>query len=151
VTLPLGKPIRLTVLSDPAHLPLVRCMVERVCEMAGFDAAGAHRIMLSVDEAMTNIIRHAYDGDTHQPIDVEFSIEAHDDGCECLRIRLRDYGRREDPARIRSRDLQDVRPGGLGVHIIKECMDSVQYEPAEGGGTALTLMKSIPGKEQMTS
>ena len=58
---------------------------------------------------------------------------------------LRDYGKVVDPAEICSRDLEDVRPGGLGVHIIKECMDSMEYCPAEGGGTVLILTKALAG------
>ena len=39
-------------------------------------------------------------------------------------------------------DLADIRPGGLGVHIMTECMDSVEFAPADGGGTLLTMTKS---------
>jgi anti-sigma regulatory factor (Ser/Thr protein kinase) len=54
---------------------------------------------------------------------------------------VRDYGRAVDPATIRGRDLSEVRPGGLGVHIIRSIMDEVCYEPAAGGGTRLNMLK----------
>ncbi|HOF18240.1 MAG TPA: ATP-binding protein [Phycisphaerae bacterium] len=139
-----GSPIRMTVLSTPAHLPVVRAAVEKVCELAGVDEQAIGGVVLSVDEAMTNIIRHAYDGHDDQPIEIELSVTD-----SALRIRLRDFGRSVDPAEIRSRELDDVRPGGLGVHIMQECMDSVSYEPAEGGGTRLTLTKRIAAQEEL--
>ncbi|HAU38560.1 MAG TPA: hypothetical protein DCX07_12695 [Phycisphaerales bacterium] len=144
-----GSPIRMTVLSVPSHLPVVRAAVEKVCELAGVDEQAIGGVVLSVDEAMTNIIRHAYDGRGDQPIEIELSVTDSADDAPRLRICLRDFGRNVAPAEIRSRELDDVRPGGLGVHIMQECMDSVTYEPAEGGGTRLTLTKRIVAQEEL--
>lgn len=145
--LPADKPVQLTVLSLPAHLPVVRAAVERMCQFIGFDADTAGKIVLSVDEAMTNIIRHAYQGAGDKPIEIQLTpIRA--SGRDALRICLRDYGRPVDRARIRSRDLADVRPGGLGVHIMNECMDQVDYSAAEGGGTLLTMLKLLPSSDK---
>jgi len=135
------------ILSTPECLPTVRAEVERFCEAIGFDADTAGHVMLSVDEALTNIIRHAYDGRGDGRIEVEF--EALGDATPTgLCVRLRDYGRTVDLSKIRSRDLTDVRPGGLGVHIMQQCMDDVQYAHAEGGGTLLTLCKHLGGKKR---
>ena len=60
---------------------------------------------------------------------------------EGVEVRLRDFGKACDPALICGRPLEDVRPGGLGVHIIRAMMNSVQYSPAEGGGTLLVMRK----------
>jgi anti-sigma regulatory factor (Ser/Thr protein kinase) len=134
-------PVKLTVRSQPSHLRVVRSVVERMCEIIGFDDAVAGRIVLSVDEAMTNIIRHAYDGAGDEPIEIELSsLDAPGGG---LRVTLRDWGRRVERSRIRPRDLADVRPGGLGVHIIASCMDRMDYQPADGGGTMLILEKKL--------
>ena len=101
---------------------------------------------VSLDEALANIIKHAYAGADDRPIEVEVTA-AGTNGVETLQIRLRDYGRSVDPSEIRSRELHDVRPGGLGVHIMNEYMDAVDYTPADGGGTVLTLTKKFPGKD----
>lgn len=144
----LDLPIQMQIYSSPAHLQIVRAALEKLCEHLGFDEPTTHRIVLGVDEALTNIIRHAYDGDEQQRIDIDLSPLGAG-GREGLRIRLRDYGKAVDPSRIRSRDLSDVRPGGLGVHIMNTCLDSVEYRPAEGSGTELTLVKHLPsGKPQ---
>ena len=148
MTFPPDKPVRLHLLSLPAHLPVVRGAIEKICELLGFDSDSVGGIVLSVDEAMTNIIRHAYDGAGDKPIEVELAVLGRSEP-EGLKISLRDYGRVVDPATIKSRDLKDVRPGGLGVHIMTECMDVVDYSPAEGGGTLLTMIKKLPAKREV--
>lgn len=62
-------------------------------------------------------------------------------GSSGLRIVIEDLGRQIEPSDIKGRDLDDIRPGGLGVHIIKEVMDEVAYEKRPGGGMRLTLVK----------
>lgn len=147
MSLPFDHPVRIVISSTPAHLPVVRGAVERAAELLGFGPECAAKIMLSTDEALTNIIRHAYDEQHDRPIEIELSAlsEAEARG---IRICLRDYGRRADPEKIRSRDLADIRPGGLGVHIMSECMDDLEYRPAEGGGTVLTMTKACPLQEE---
>ena len=49
--------------------------------------------------------------------------------------------------KVSTRDLEDIRPGGLGVHLIEEIMDSVHYEHRDGGGMRLTMRKRIPVEE----
>ena len=65
-----------------------------------------------------------------------------------LRIVMEDEGRQVDPCLIKSRNLDDIRPGGLGVHIIKEVMDVVIYERREGRGMRLTLSKRLPAENE---
>jgi len=142
---PPKDPIRLRIFSVPSHLPVVRAAVEKMCLLVGFDAESAGGITLSVDEALTNIIRHAYDGAGDKPIEIELLPRRSPRG---LQISLRDYGRPVDPSRIKSRDLSDIKPGGLGVHIMQQCVDRVQYTRPPGGGTLLTLVKSISPKKE---
>jgi anti-sigma regulatory factor (Ser/Thr protein kinase) len=61
-----------------------------------------------------------------------------------LECDVRDFGRQVDPSTIRSRSLDEVRPGGLGVHIIRSVMDEVEYSRAEGGGMRLRMLKYLP-------
>jgi anti-sigma regulatory factor (Ser/Thr protein kinase) len=115
-----------------------------MCEAVGFDPEVAGQVVLSADEALTNIIRHAYKGASDGPIDIELAPVGEEEATGGLRICIRDYGQYVDPLSIRPRDLSDVRPGGLGVHIMTQCMDAVEYRPADGGGTVLTMVKSVP-------
>ena len=136
------EPVELSILSSPANLPAVRATVEEVCRNVGFDPDAVGDIVLSVDEALTNIIRHAYRGAEDQPIDVRLTPIG-DRRPNAIEICLADRGRHMDPARIKPRELGRVRPGGLGVHIITKCMDEVRYEARQGGGTLLTMVKDI--------
>lgn len=131
--------IRLSIPSDPACLAIVRFLIERIARLTGFEDEQTDHIILAVDEACTNIIRHQYDGRRDQRIDV--TVVAADPGRR-LEVVLRDYGQVRDPACFAGRDLDDVRPGGLGVHIIQEVMDEVQYTAAPGGGMQLRLVKT---------
>ncbi len=144
------KPIRLSIYSVPSHFPVVRAAIEKACQQLGFDQRASGDVMLSTDEALTNILRHAYHGANDQLIELELAVTGSDSD-NALRISIRDYGQAVDRKEIRSRDLDDVRPGGLGVHIMSKCMDEVQYTHPEGGGTLLIMDKTIPHKKHKVS
>jgi sigma-B regulation protein RsbU (phosphoserine phosphatase) len=92
-----------------------------------------------VDEACQNIIRHAYGGDPTCEIVLEVSRDA-----DRIVVDLLDFAEPIDHSRIQPRDLDDIRPGGLGTHFIKECMDETEYPPPpEGAGNLLRMMKRI--------
>ena len=132
-----SKPVYFTILSDPQNLGKVREQVSRVVREAGFDEEWNGRIVLAVDEAVTNIIRHTYQRAADKEIQITLS---HDK--DALRISLRDFGPKPDIKKISSRDLKDVRPGGLGCHFIREIMDEVIYDvTVHEIGTELKLVK----------
>ena len=95
---------------------------------------------MAVDEACQNVISHAYSG--KPPGDVELTLERQ--GAE-VTVWLRDFAPPVDPAVLdRGRDLDDVRPGGLGTRLMKELMDEVAFaEPPVGGGNLLRLVKRL--------
>ncbi len=146
MNLPLNKPIKLSILSAPAHLPVVRAALEELCKEVGFSEDTTGRIILSLDEALSNIIKHAYLGAEDRPIEVELTPIG-SNGPQGLQMLLRDYGRTVDRSQIKSRSLHEVRPGGLGVHIMTECMDEINYRAAPDCGTILTMTKKLPDEE----
>lgn len=132
-----SQQIVLSIKSDPKNLQMVRDKVTSVCQGAGFDEEWTGRIVLAIDEAITNVIRHAYNNDPSQ----EVQISVRDDE-DALRISIRDFGPKPNPESLNSRDLKDVRPGGLGCHFIKEIMDEVEYDiTSHEVGTELKLVK----------
>ena len=139
--------MRLSIASTPAHLPVVRAALDRLCELLGLDEEDRGGIVLAVDEALTNIIRHAYHEESDRPIEVRLTHGGAGGEVETLEIRIRDWGECVHADKIKSRDLDDVRPGGLGVHIMYKCMDTVDYAHAEGGGTLLTMTRRLRSKE----
>jgi anti-sigma regulatory factor (Ser/Thr protein kinase) len=128
--------VHLALLSDPRYLPLVRGVVEQAALLAGFAPADRDTVLLAVTEALANVIRHAYHDRHDQPVEIEVLAEP-----GSLEIDLVDRGRYVDPSRIASRPLDEVRPGGLGVHLIRSTMDVVEYKQNVHGGTTLTLVK----------
>ena len=140
MSIPQG-PIHMTILSSPLHLPVVRAALEQFCQLAGFAESCTGYIVLSVDEALTNVIKHAYDGREGQPIEITFNLLNAQDDDPALEVVLQDYGRRVDISCIRGRNLADVRPGGLGVHIMNRCMDRVEFVHPPEGGTRLRMLK----------
>ena len=125
----------LEIKSDPAELKEVRKQLDEFCAKNLKDI-DIFKIKLSVDEALQNIIRHAYKMDKDKKIKIEFDKDSKDN----LRIRLRDYGIQTPIDKIKSRELDDIRPGGLGVHFIKSSTKEMNYEHQEDGGTLLTLV-----------
>ena len=133
--------LRVEFYSRPHALATIRQMIDSLCSRLGFDPAEASRICLAVDEALCNVIRHGYDSDPNGPITLT-GTEARDE--RLLEFIIEDRGRQVDLDTIRSRNLDDVRPGGLGVHLIEEIMDHATWEHRDGGGMRLTLHKCHP-------
>jgi len=138
--LPTERPIRLTIFSSPTHLAVVRGAVEGLCRSIGFDDGCITHVVMSVDEALSNVIRHAYNGADDQPIEIELDWADAQPG---VRISIRDRGLAVDPGSFGPRGPSGLSPGGLGLHIMTECMDCLEYRPAEGGGTVLTMIKRL--------
>lgn len=132
----IGGPVVLDVPNDPAALFLVRCVVARLSEQLAFPGEEVERMVLAVDEACTNIIRHAYRDGREGRIVVTFVALP-----DALEIHLRDFGVPADEATFKPRDLTEIRPGGLGVHFIRSVMDRVEYLRPSDGGTLLRLVK----------
>jgi anti-sigma regulatory factor (Ser/Thr protein kinase) len=128
--------VSIRIPSDPKHLYLMRRLVQEISLAHGFSEEEVRRIVLAMDEACTNVIRYAYEGDSEQAIDIEAGPV--EDG---VRFVVIDYGRKPDPDAIAPRALHEVRPGGLGTHFIREVMDEVAYDTSGERGTRLSLVK----------
>lgn len=132
---------RIEIPSQPSFLAPVRAFVTCMAERVGFDEIAQFQIALAVDEAVANIINHGYGRRPDGRIWLHVSRLT--EGRCGLRFVLDDDGRQVDPDLIRSRPLDEVRPGGLGVHIIREVMDDCRWERRSGGGMRVTLVKFI--------
>lgn len=128
----------LTVPSDPKYLYVVRSALYPIVLDAGFSKKKTREIILAVDEACSNIIKYAYEGDHTRSIDVTVTVS------DELRIVLKDAGKQVDRSTIAPRRLTDIRPGGLGTHFMNTVFDTVHYDRAGEQGTVLTLAKKRP-------
>ena len=136
--------IELSIRSNLEYLRVVRLAVRQVAGVVGFAEKTREMIVLAVDEALTNVIRHSYGGPCDERIFVKLTrIDGDRQGRGALGITVRDYGRKVDPETIKGRDLADVKPGGLGVHLITTIMDEVEYCSAPGEGMLLQMKKYV--------
>jgi anti-sigma regulatory factor (Ser/Thr protein kinase) len=133
---------QVVLFSQPRFLAAARAAVANFAQRLGFREIACGQISLAVDEALCNIINHGYDRRPDGRIWLNlWAVESDAPG---VRIMIEDRCRQVDPESIQSRDLDDIRPGGLGVYIIREIMDSVVYEKRDGGGMRLTMTKQAP-------
>jgi sigma-B regulation protein RsbU (phosphoserine phosphatase) len=134
-----GHLLDLDVPARPAELKGIRNAVRDCLEGCGCSAKTTADIVLAIDEACQNIIRHAYDGGPDDRIELEIDRDG-----DQLIFRLIDFAPRIDPAKVRPRDLDDVRPGGLGTHFIRNVMDETEFlEPPSGRGNLLKMVRRI--------
>lgn len=135
--------IEIKLPSDPQFLKIIRSGVSHITEICGFSTEEANAVTIAVDEAAANIIKHTYNGNKDQLIVVNLRILE-----DRLEVTLRDFGEKVDPKTIKPRDLDEIRPGGLGVHLIKSTMDVVHYDNSSDVGNQLTMTKYLPGKRE---
>lgn len=123
-----GLEMKFTMPSDPRYLPVVRGAIGPLAAAIGWEESDCRAIALAVDEALANVIRHAY----HERADglIELECRETEDGLE---FALLDNGDAPDRSKICAREIGCDRPGGLGTHIIKDVMDRVAYEVSPRG------------------
>ena len=139
--------LRITFPSRPGELKRVREAVAGALDRVRCATAMARDLVLAIDEACQNVIRHAYGNDP----DGEITLEIRRDD-ENLIVLLRDFAATIDPEKVRPRDLDQLRPGGLGTHLMQEIMDDVEFVPPSGdGGNLLRMIKKFKrGKSDET-
>jgi serine/threonine-protein kinase RsbW len=139
-----GLLLKVELPSDPNLLSAVRGAVERLTEAFGFSGADSRAVTRAVDEALTNIIRHAYAGASDQPIWLAFRLTRRpgQDSTEGLEITMSDHGPPVDPEKMCGRELSDIKPGGLGLHFIRQSMDIVEFKRANDTNS-LRMVKYI--------
>jgi serine/threonine-protein kinase RsbW len=135
--------LKLELRSHPTLLCVVRGALEPLMEMLGFSGEHNREIIRAVDEAVSNIMKHSYHGRPDLPIEVYCNrLERRTEGetDQGVEILLFDCGPAVDTTKLEARSLDEIRPGGLGLHIIRGSMDTVQYKRA-GRLNRLRLVK----------
>jgi len=136
-----GEILRVRVPARPDRLKLIRATVEQAARYCGANEAWTFDLTMAVDEACQNIIRHAYGGKPDAgDIVVDFIRRG-----DAMEVHLMDFAEPVDPTQIKSRDLSEIRPGGLGVHLIKSVCDDARFiAPPPGIGNLFKLTKRLP-------
>lgn len=132
----------LRVKSRTENLSEIRDFVSLNALNAGIPEATVEKIILAVDEACTNIIKHAY---KHSPEgEIIIKVEYDEDK---FTVTIIDYGSSFDPDKVPLPDLQkyyrEHRVGGLGMYLMKSLMDDVTYTSVPGKYNQVLLSKKI--------
>jgi len=106
----------------------------------------AWQVQLAVDEACTNIIQHAYSGESEKPIGILCSMSGND-----LVIQIRDWGKPFDPKSVPPPDIEseldERKLGGLGMFLMRQVMDKVKYAFYPKKYNELIMIKHLPQKD----
>jgi len=132
----------LTVKSTTNNLAIIREFVENIARESGFSKEIVSKISLAVDEACTNVIKHAYKFSPDREIKIltQFNDSK-------LTIRITDSGDKFDPNLIPEPNLKEYhkqkKVGGLGMFLMKKLMDEVQYHTLSGNQNQVVLVKYL--------
>jgi anti-sigma regulatory factor (Ser/Thr protein kinase) len=136
--------IELRFCANPDYLRVARTATHDVAGVVGLKDEIIETVTLAVVEALTNVIRHSYGGPCDKPIVVKLSKISYPDVKKTgMEILIRDYGKQVNPENIKGRDLDELKPGGVGVHIIQTTMDEVEFTCCDDGGMQLRMVKYL--------
>ena len=126
--------------SCPSELADIRRHIREACTGVGFTEEATNAIVLAIDEACTNIMRYAYDNCTDGVINV--SVEKDD---EKVRFILHDLAAQVSKDCIKVKESSILEPGGLGLVLINQVMDSVEFtHTPKCKGNILEMTKALP-------
>jgi anti-sigma regulatory factor (Ser/Thr protein kinase) len=118
----------------------LRQLIASATIQCGFSEREAGQVSMAVDEALSNIFRHGYHGSSEGRVRLSFTTLT--TPLPHISIEIEDDAIQVDTDLIQSRDLQDIKPGGLGVHLIQTVMDQSTWIKRDEGGMKLSISKS---------
>ena len=136
----------ITLKNDVSEITALSRFVKAFTESIGMKKSEASNLRLAIEEAVVNVITYAYPRETEGTVTVEADVRTSTEEDQCLYIRIMDNGVPFDPTEAAEVDTSlsaEERPiGGLGIHLMRELMDSLNYE-REDGLNILTLKKKL--------
>ena len=136
------KEKKLIVKGKTENLARIRTFIQSIASSVGFAQESIDNMILAVDEACTNIIKHAYKSYPEGEIIIKVKYEA-----KKLVITIIDYGKSFAPESIPEPDIQEYyrqhKVGGLGIYLMRTLMDEVEYISIPGKYNQVLLSKSL--------
>ena len=133
--------------NELAEIERMRTFVLSVCREQGATDEFAKDVNLAVEEAVVNIVNYAYKKGTRGPVDI-FANQTD----EQLMFRIEDWGTAFDPTQAADADttlpLEQRNIGGLGIHLVRQIMDTIEYQRTEDGRNVLLLGKRLETNEK---
>lgn len=122
------------------NLQLIRDFVVKIAAKGGFDEEGREQIALAVDEACTNVIKHAHKFNVKRLIDILIVLDS-----KKIKITITDKGKGFDVSKLEKPDLEkytrEARHGGLGIYLMQTLMDEVNYDFNPGVKNQVEMIK----------
>lgn len=136
------KVCELTTPSQTENLELIRAVVAKIAQKAGFAEMAVMQIALAVEEACVNAIKHAHKNNAAKPLRVQIKTDN-----QKLTVVVNDQGKGFDFQNLKEPDMQEYLakrwPGGLGIILMKRLMDEVHFESPKGKGTRVRLIRYL--------
>ncbi|MEE9117455.1 MAG: ATP-binding protein [Calditrichia bacterium] len=133
---------KLKIPSITENLQMIRKFVLKIAAKTGFNEETQEQIALAVDEACTNVIKHAHHHDARRLMDIQIQTDAIK-----MKITITDKGRGFDITKLKDPDVEkfikESKHGGLGIYLIKTLMDEVDYEFNPGVKNQVQLTKYL--------
>lgn len=126
----------ITIPSHPKYLGVVRSVTAKMGELFALRPDEIEDVKRAVDEACSNVIKYACEGRPGQTIVITYRFVP-----EGFEVIIEDTGIKAQPETIQGRSLDDVRPGGLGVHLINKAFDIVSFDESMTAGNRLRLVR----------
>jgi serine/threonine-protein kinase RsbW len=131
---------RLKIPSQTGNLELIREFVSRLAAKVDFNTEDVNKIELAVDEACTNVIKHAYKKNEKQVIDIVVKTDNNK-----FTIVITDKGKGFDASKLKTPDMKkyltEMRVGGLGIHLMQNLMDEINFDIQPGVKNQVKLVK----------
>jgi serine/threonine-protein kinase RsbW len=138
--------VHLRIQSQTGQLHLVREFVSSAAREFGFDEESAGKIILAVDEACTNIIKHSYENSPSNDIDVEVTTNG-----RRFEVIMTHKGKSFNPESVKTPDMKEYfkqfQRGGLGIHLMRSLMDAVEYKTLPDHSNQILLAKNLPSEK----
>lgn len=138
------KTYRLKLPAASENLDIIRKFIAGISENMGFSEEEVYKIELAVDEACSNVVKHAYL--TNSRSDRIVNIEAHEKR-DRLEIVIFDKGKGFDPKKVKKPEIEEymrkMKRGGLGIYLIKELMDKVSFRIKAGVRNEVRMIKFL--------
>jgi len=129
--------LQLSFPADRQYIGLVGAVVRELCGLIpNLPASAGYNVQLAVDEAVVNVITHAYAGNPDGVVQMEFAIWP-----DRLVIQVRDWGLSFDPSSIPEPNFDRPQQRGYGMYLMRRLMDQVIYEEGTAEGNCVTLIK----------
>jgi len=131
----------LTLKNDVREVKKFSSFIKEVLEKLNIDKSLSTKLRLAVEEAVVNVIEYAYPAGSEGTVDICMMSDGHQ-----LKVMITDAGVAFDPTAHEKIDItlsaEDRQIGGLGIHLVRELMDTINYERINGKNV-LTLIKQI--------